>query len=87
MTQPPGDDAELDQALDRLAELVLSEEGFAERFVDRPQETVGQYGLAVIPDEALTPLSNVTAQELRMLAGIHQRQRPVVVRTKYGFFF
>ncbi len=77
-----------EQALDRLADLLL----FPERFREDPQSALEAEGLAgAIPDEVLNALSSASPDELRLLANVRrtQVQQPNLGKSlpRYGIIF
>ena len=67
------------QALDRLADLILFDGSFMERLTDSPHGAREEYGLDALPEEVLDALADISMDEIRVLAQIHQRRPPVVI--------
>jgi hypothetical protein len=75
------------QALDRLAELILSDPSFVDRLTDRSRDPREEYGLGNLPDEAMAALADISPDEMRLLAQIHRRRKPVVIGEEVCIFF
>jgi hypothetical protein len=86
MREQPGDE-DVRQGLDRLADLILFEQSFLEKFTGSPRSVRDEYGLGAIPEEVMDALADISLDEVRVLAQIHQRREPVVITDQVCIFF
>jgi hypothetical protein len=69
------DPAELQEAFDRLADLLL----FRERFSQDPRGTLERYRLAEVPDAAVEALAGMSPDELELFSRVHRRLSEVPI--------
>jgi hypothetical protein len=75
------------RALDRFADLILFEPAFMEKFTDDARGVRDEYGLGAIPEEVMDAVADISMDEVRVLAQIHQRREPVELTDHVCIFF
>jgi hypothetical protein len=78
---------EVRRALDRFADLILFEQGFMQKFTDDARGVRDEYGLGAIPEEVMDAVADISMDEVRVLAQIHQRREPVELTDHVCIFF
>ncbi len=83
MDPQAGDPRQLQESLDRLAELLQ----FRERFSEDPQGALERYDLRGVPQAAAEALAGLSPEELRVFAQVHRKLSDVAQGDEVSIFF
>lgn len=75
MAAPSGNGRELQQNLNRLADLL----SFRERFMENPHAALEDYGLTGLPNEAVEAIASLSPDELRLFAEVQHKLGTVTI--------